>query len=148
MWVLFAVVDHAPKNISVLRLAVISWLMVTDWVRSTWCSEADQTTGVCALLKALTLFNSHCQRGGWHWGSLSLDLRRISHENTTSWKKDQHKVTTLTELAHLCLWIKWRMHMNLYRVRISVWLDQMLRLGGFFRGWWLAFNYSFSSLIP
>lgn len=85
MWLLFAVVDHAPKNISVLKLPV----MVTAWVWSTWCSGADHTMGVCALLKAFTLFNSHCQRGGWHWVAWAWiwdisAIKILSHERKIS----------------------------------------------------------------
>jgi len=49
-------------------------------------------------------------------------------------------LTALTELAHLCLQIKWRMHINLHGVRSSVCPDWMPRLGECFGGQWSAFN--------
>lgn len=77
MWIFFAVVDHALKNILVLKLLVISWLMVTDWVWSTWCSEADQTTGVLCLIKS--------QRDGWHWVTWDISaIQILSHERKIS----------------------------------------------------------------
>lgn len=81
-------IDHS-LDIWVLKLLVISWFMIIDWIWSTWHWEAGQTTAVCASSEALTPLNSHCQRSGWHWVTCMWiwdisAIKTLAHERNIS----------------------------------------------------------------